>query len=93
VEVLNAKGIPSGDILSLEAALSSDQIKHRGAIEEVNEPGIGYIKVFNLTAKFSKTPAEITAPPPRLSAHTKEILSDLGYEEENIEKLKDMAVI
>jgi CoA:oxalate CoA-transferase len=93
VEVLNAKGIPSGDILSLEAALSSDQVKHRGAIEEVNEPGIGDIKIFNLTAKFSKTPAEITAPPPRLSAHTKEILSELGYDEENIEKLKGMAVI
>jgi formyl-CoA transferase len=93
VEVLNAKGIPSGDILSLEAALNSDQVKHRGAIEEVNEPAIGDIKIFNLTAKFSKTPAEITTPPPRLSAHTEEILAELGYSEEKIKTLKGMSVI
>ena len=72
MEVLNAKGIPSGDILSLEAALTSEQVKHRQVIEEVEQPGIGPIKIFNLTAKFSKTPAEITAPPPRLSEHTAE---------------------
>ncbi len=93
VEVLNAKGIPSGDILSLESAINSDQVKHRKAIEEVNEPGIGDIKIFNLTAKFSKTPAEITTPPPRLSAHTAEILAELGYNKEEIEKYKNMAVI
>jgi len=93
VEVLNAKGIPSGEILSLEAALSSDQVKHRGAIEEVKEPGIGDIKIFNLTAKFSKTPAEITSPPPRLSAHTAEILDELGYSEGEIEAFKGIAVI
>jgi len=41
VDELNGKGIPSGDILSLEAALSSEQVKHRGVIEEVTEPEIG----------------------------------------------------
>ena len=93
VEILNAKGIPSGDILSLEAALSSDQVKHRGTIEEIKEPGIGDIKIFNLTAKFSKTPAEITSPPPRLSAHTAEILAELGYSEQDIKTIKEKSVI
>ena len=93
VDVLNAKGIPSGEILSLEAALSSDQVKHRRAIEKVNEPGIGDIQLFNLAAKFSRTPAEITAPPPRLSAHTAEILAELGYSEEDLKILKEKAVI
>jgi formyl-CoA transferase len=93
VEVLNSKAIPSGDILSLEEALSSEQVKHRRAIEEVEEPGIGDIKIFNLTAKFSKTPTEITMPPPRLSAHTADILAELGYNEEEIQALKNNAVI
>ena len=39
VDVLNAKGIPSGDVLSLEAALTSEQAKHRQVIEEVETAG------------------------------------------------------
>jgi formyl-CoA transferase len=93
VETLNAKGIPSGEILSLEAALSSEQVKHRQVIERVEQPGIGPIEIFNLTARFSKTPAEITAPPPRLSEHTEGILTELGYTSEEIKALKKQAVI
>lgn len=93
VDLLNDKGIPSGDIVSLEAALISEQAKHRHVIEEIKEEGIGAIKVFNMTAKFSKTPAKIDAPPPRLSAHTEEILKGLGYGQEDINALKEKGAI
>jgi crotonobetainyl-CoA:carnitine CoA-transferase CaiB-like acyl-CoA transferase len=91
--VLNCKGIPSGDILSLKAALTSEQVEFRRVIEEVNEPGIGDIKLFNLTARFSKTPGVIDSPPPRLSSHTAEILSELGYCTEDIKRLNEMNAI
>jgi CoA:oxalate CoA-transferase len=93
VEALNAKGIPSGDVLSLEAALTSGQARHRQVIEEVETPGFGAVKLFNLTAKFSKTPGEITAPPPRISQHTAEILAGLGYSDSEIQSLKEKSVI
>jgi CoA:oxalate CoA-transferase len=93
VEVLNAKGIPSGDVLSLEAALTSDQARHRQVLEEVETPGIGKIKIFNMTAKFSETPAKITAPPPVLSEHTEAILGKLGYTAEEMKALKEKQVI
>jgi CoA:oxalate CoA-transferase len=93
VEVLNAKGIPSGDVVSLEAALTSEQAKHREVIAEVEQPGIGPVKIFNLTAKFSKTPAKIELPPPRLSEHTGQILAELGYSAEEIETLRTQKVV
>jgi CoA:oxalate CoA-transferase len=93
VEVLNAKGIPSGDVLSLEAALSSEQAQHRQVLAEVEQPQIGNIKIFNLTARFSKTPAGIEAPPPVLSQHTEEILTGLGYTAEEQEALKEKMVV
>jgi crotonobetainyl-CoA:carnitine CoA-transferase CaiB-like acyl-CoA transferase len=93
VDALNAKGIPSGDVVSLEIALTSEQARHRQVIEEVETPDIGKIKIFNMTAKFSKTPAEITSPPPRLSEHTAEILSGLGYTADGMKALKEKQVI
>ena len=62
-------------------------------IAEVEQPGIGKIKIFNLTAKFSKTPAQIEMPPPRLSENTGDILGELGYSAEEIKTLKEKSVI
>ena len=93
VEALNAKGIPSGDILDLEKALTSEQIKHRHTIVNVKEQELGDIPIFNLSAKFSRTPAEISSPPPRLSANTEEILTELGYSAEIQSALKSKSVI
>jgi len=93
VDVLNARGIPSGDVLSLDASLSSAQAAHRQVIADVEQPGIGIIKIFNLTAKFSRTPAQIESPPPRLSEHTQAILAELGYSAEEMQALKEKSVI
>jgi CoA:oxalate CoA-transferase len=93
VEVLNGKGVPSGEILDLGSALSQPQIAHRGTIQSVSEPGIGDLRLFNLTAKFEKTPASIDEPPPRLSAHTDTILGGLGYTAEAVAALRQKGVV
>jgi len=93
VDELNGKGIPSGDILSLENALNQPQIKHRKTIKEVNIPSIGDVKLFNLSAKFDKTTVEIEAPPPTLSQHTEEILKEIGYSSEDFKLLKEKEIV
>jgi crotonobetainyl-CoA:carnitine CoA-transferase CaiB-like acyl-CoA transferase len=62
-------------------------------IADIEQPGIGKVKIFNLTAKFSKTPAQIEMPPPRLSEHTEQILAELGYSGEEIKTLREQQVI
>jgi len=93
VEVLNVRSIPSGSVLKLDAALTSAQAKHRQVIAEVEQPCIGDVKLLNLTAKFSKTPGRIESPPPMLSEHTEEILTELGYTCEEQKALKQKMVV
>ena len=93
VESLNAKDIPSGAILELGDALNQPQVKHRGILKDIKEDGIGNLKLFGLAAQFSDTPGELNAPPPRLSAHTAEILASLGIGEEEFSALKEKKVI
>jgi CoA:oxalate CoA-transferase len=93
VERLNAVGVPSGAILSLEAALAQPQVRHRRALEEVPVEGIGTIKLFGLTAKFSRTPGAITGPPPRLSADTEAVLGSLGLGRDDVAALRAKGVV
>ena len=93
VETLNKKGVPSGDILSLEDALNAPQIAHRGTLQQVSTPGVGTVRLFSLTAKFEKTPGAIESPPPRLSEHTEEILTDLGYTKTTIAAFREKGVV
>ena len=88
VDALNAKGIPSGAIASLEEALTAPQVVHRGTIGTVEDPSLGELKLFTLTAKFEKTPGALETPPPQLAQHTAEVLESLGYTQGDIAALR-----
>lgn len=92
-EVLNKAGVPSGEILTLGDALNAPQIQYRKTFNEVNVEGIGDIKLFNLTAKFSNSEANVETRPPFLSEHTREILTELGINESEIDELKQKGII
>jgi formyl-CoA transferase len=92
VTELNKRDVPAGSILSLDKALNQPQIEHRNTFKEVKMEGIGNVKLFNMTAKFEKTPGFVESPPPLLSQHTKEILKGLGYSEDDIMNFREDGV-
>jgi len=93
VEALNAKDVPSGEILDLEAALRQPQIQHRGVLQKVPVAGLGDIEVFGLTALFGKTPGTVDTPPPTLGEHNAEIYAALGLGASDLAELKSKGVI
>ena len=93
VELLNRNDVPSGAILSLEHALSQPQVQHRQTLQPVAVEGIGQLQLFGLSAKLEKTPGGIKTPPPRLSAHTNALLTELGYSPSDLDRFKAERVI
>lgn len=86
--------IPVGPINDVPAVLNDPQVKARGMVQEINHPKLGTIKQLGPVARFSKTPATLTSPPPLLGEHTESILRDnLGYGEANIAQLKAEGII
>jgi formyl-CoA transferase len=93
VEELNKNGVPSGAILSLQDALSAEQVKYRNTFTEIDAEKVGKIPLFNLTAKFGKVPGKVESPPPELSQHTEDILKEIGLSLDEIKELKDKGVV
>jgi len=93
VDVLNAHDVPSGAILTLDQAIHQPQVEHRNTFGTVDVEGIGSIPLFNMTAKFEKTPGTVSTPPPKLGEHTNEILGSLGYEDGQIAAFRERGVI
>jgi CoA:oxalate CoA-transferase len=94
VQALNARDVPSGDILSLGAALTQPQVQHRSVLHRVHvDDEIGDVTLFGLTAQLGKTPGAIRTPPPKLGEHTAEVLADIGYSSDEIVALREKGIV
>jgi len=86
--------VPSGEILSLGAALTQPQVQHRNVLQRVHVDGeIGDVKLFGLTAQLSRTPGAIKSPPPKLGEHTAQLLAGIGYSTKDVASLKERGIV
>ena len=63
------------------------------AIIEIEHPVRGKIKMLRLPMKLKKMPFKTVLPPPLIGQHSEEILSELGYSQEEIGELENLGVI
>jgi crotonobetainyl-CoA:carnitine CoA-transferase CaiB-like acyl-CoA transferase len=93
LRALDSAEIPCGPINTLAQSFASDQASARNLkIELVASDGVVVPQVAN-PIKLSRTPIEYHQPPPRLGAHTDDILAQLGYDAATIQMLRERAVI
>lgn len=69
------------------------QVQHMKTFTTFHHPKAGEVKTVNIPVKFSETPGEINKYPPLVGEHNDEILSELGFGNDEIEKFKQNAVI
>lgn len=81
-------GVPVGVVKSIPEILNDSHTYHRGLISEFKDvKGIDRdISLVRTGFHADGKPMEVTTPPPKLGQHNQELLSELGYNQETIDK-------
>ncbi len=75
-------GLPAGPVQSIDKALASEHVRHRGDIVEKD-----WYKGVASPVRFDRTKASLRQVPPKYSEHAHEVLAEFGYSAEDIQKL------
>jgi crotonobetainyl-CoA:carnitine CoA-transferase CaiB-like acyl-CoA transferase len=93
IEILNEEGIPCGPIYNVGQVFSDPQVQHLGVATPVEHSKLGRYDVLANAALLSRTPAKVVAATPEIGEHTDEILRELKYGAEEIDKLRKGGVV
>ena len=92
VEKLTARGVPTGPVWSVPEALAHPQLADRGLLQ-THRVGLEDLQLVGIGAKLDGIAPSVDFPPPRLGAHTHEILTELGYDAAQVSALKKEGAI
>lgn len=90
---MRAADIWCGPVYGYEDLINDPQVKHNGTFIEYDHPTEGRIKAPGFPIRFSKTPSRVERGAPLTGEHTREVLTEAGYDADRIESLRNAGVI
>lgn len=94
MEIFDKYNLPYSPINTIDKVVNDPVVNYRKMVVEIEQPGVGKVKITGTPFHLSETPGEVRAPAPLLGEHTEEVLKGLlNYTDEEIKTLKENNVI
>ena len=93
VKALNDAGVPCGPIYSIDETFADPQVRHLQMPQPVTSQTLGTFELVGQPVQLERTPSCLAAASPECGEHTDDILTDLGYSEEQIAELRERNAI
>jgi len=92
-QFLQQRGIASSPVNKLDEVFNDPQIKHREMIQTLKMGDKGGVPVPGAAIKIQDNPVAEYTPPPSLGEHSAEILTELGFTDQEIEDFQTNKII
>jgi formyl-CoA transferase len=87
VEALDRAGVPCGVLQTYDQVFSDPHLQARGFFPEAPHPKLGPVKQIGSPMRLSGTPAQMRRAGPLLGEHSTEVLRELGYSQDEVNRL------
>jgi crotonobetainyl-CoA:carnitine CoA-transferase CaiB-like acyl-CoA transferase len=93
VEVLNRAGVPCGPVYRMDEVFADPQVGHLAMTAPVEHPVLGQLDILRNAVRMTDAPGTVRTASPDAGAHTREVLAELGYPDEEIGRLRAQGAI
>ncbi len=87
VDKFAARSIAVGPVYEFHQVFDDPQVQHLGLVADVDQPGLGPIKMLSSAIRATPSGPSMRRPAPLLGQHTREVLLEYGYDEARIAAL------
>ena len=92
-DILTQSDVAVSKVLAFDELADDPQMKHRNMIVELEHPELGRVKQAGISIKLSETPGSIKKFAPKRGEDAVDILMEIGYSKEEIERFEEKDVI
>jgi crotonobetainyl-CoA:carnitine CoA-transferase CaiB-like acyl-CoA transferase len=79
--------IPASQLYTIDGLIQDEHLTATGFIREMDHPSEGRIRTTGTLGRYAGTPTSIRRPAPRLGEHSREVLAEAGYGQEQIDAM------
>ena len=93
VEKLEKVGVPCGPINSIDKVFNDPQVKHLGIAQSIDTIPFGQTELVGQPFNLSRSPSIMKQRPPEKGEHNEDVLLDLGFSHEELNRFKSKKII
>ena len=93
VDALVEADVQASEVAPPEDIVDHPQAEHADMILELEHPNGETFSTTGIPVEHSKTPGRVNRQPAELGAHNEEVLTELGYDEEDIDRFREDGII
>jgi formyl-CoA transferase len=93
VELLADAGVPCGPVYRMDEVFADPQVKHLEMTAAVEHPVLGCERLLRNAVRMTGAGPTVRSPSPDPGDHTNQVLDELGYDDADVQRLRDSGAL